>query len=317
MARAARRAAPRPGKSPKTVGPLPDIMATDAPAPISSPSSPRSAGWRATQGGWRSFPTRDGLKGPRPARGVADAAAPPRLVEPAVGVAGADGQGRIAGVEEHEVEGRHLGRGERLAAAAGPGRARSPRKKGTSEPIASATSASGRASRTPKARARQRSTAAASEEPPPRPAVTGVRFPMRMATPRSTPKRARKASAARAARLAGAVELRPARDAAGHRAAPRRDADLDLVAEVERDHEAGEVVVAVGAERADPQDEVHLGRGEGWRRTGLSTTGGRTARPVGDPSGGFTPVRLGQRGASGPDEAERSPGRGPPSHQIN
>ena len=46
-----------------------------------------------------------------------------------------------------------------------------------------------------------RSTAAASEEPPPRPAVTGMRFAIRIAIAQSTRNRARNSAAARAARL--------------------------------------------------------------------------------------------------------------------
>lgn len=48
-----------------------------------------------------------------------------------------------------------------------------------------------------------RSTAAASEEPPPSPAVTGVRLSISMDTPFGIPKRARNPAAARAARFPG------------------------------------------------------------------------------------------------------------------
>ncbi len=58
MDNAAAFAAPLPEKTPKNVGPLPDIMAFRAPVRSSSPKSGASAGRRATQASWRSFPAR-------------------------------------------------------------------------------------------------------------------------------------------------------------------------------------------------------------------------------------------------------------------
>jgi len=78
------------------------------------------------------------------------------------------------------------------------------------------------------------------------------------------------------------VELGPARDGAGDRAGPRADPHLHAIGEVERDHEGGDLVEPVGAERAHAQDEIHLG-GRGREEAHLQAV----ARPAPRGAGGL------------------------------
>ena len=73
---------------------------------------------------------------------------------------------------------------------------------GTSEPTcAPISSSSARVKPAPVSRSSARSTAAASDEPPPSPAHTGMRLCSRMCTPQVSPARERNTCAARTATL--------------------------------------------------------------------------------------------------------------------
>ncbi len=213
----------------------------------------REAGWLEVipeQG--RTVSTR-APRQPRGRRAVA-----PRDVEPAVRFARSDRERRVGRVEEHEVLGRHAGGREPLAAAARPGRA--PReeeghvgadrerdlREGATVPDPE------RAREDPQHRRRVGRAAA-------EPGRHGdaLRDADRDAAVDAEPLAEERRRARR--QVPVAPELRAPGDRAGDRARPPPDLDVHLVGEVERREEGEEVVVAVRAERADAQDEVHLG----------------------------------------------------------
>jgi len=196
---------------------------------------------------------------------------PPRLVEPAVGLAGTDGERPLAREEEDEGEGWDVGGPEPLAPAGHPGRA-GPEEEGhvgsdgegdlAQGPPVGRRKGAGQA-------AQDRggvggATAQAGDDGGALLDLDGEAAPDAEAGPECLGRSG--------GQVRGPVELGEARDATGDRPGPGRDAHLHPVAEVERGQEAEDLVVAVGPLRADAEDEVHLGRGEGDKAHGPTST---------------------------------------------
>ena len=193
-------------------------------------------------------------------------------------------------------------RSPRPSTSAGP----PARKNGTSEPSRAATRAAGVGVELgAPGLERAVDAAAASDEPPARPAATGIRFSSRAASAgagpgppgQPPPTAARAAASARSTRLSAGrpgVEARR-RGACRACAAGRREAEP--VGEGERHEDRVEVVEAVGAPPDDGQGQVELGRREPDDR-GEAAERVRTV-------GHAVAVRLARPRPSGADRAER------------
>ena len=188
-----------------------------------------------------------------------------------------------AGIDQHRVQ-HAAGRARATAARpcprpapAGPrGRPRRRRRGWPPRPPAARRRPPG-----PNASRSSRSAAPASLEPPPRPLATGSRFSRRKAARRDRPPRlGQRARAARRTRLSAVAGQargeRPARPCSASASAGR---DRQPVADVGEGHQAAERMIAVGAGRADVQEQVDLGRREGRPRHGLLP--GELAAPAG------------------------------------
>ena len=185
------------------------------------------------------------------------------VVEPAVGVAGADGQARISRIGEENVEVRHARRAEPLAAPPRPG---SPAREeegdvraqrqggGRQRPAVADPVGAGQAAEHRRCVGASSSEAGRDRDALHHPYMTAV------GDPESPPELLGGAGG----EVRGPVQLGMAGTAAAHLSgAAGKHAHLDVVGEVERDHQALDLVVAVGARRPDPQDQVHLGGGSG------------------------------------------------------
>src|SRR6185369_15584947 len=185
---------------------------------------------------------------------------PAHLFEPAVRVARADREARVPRVEEHEVERRDGRARELLAAAARPRRSGAEEERHVGAHLEPRREEA-RAIADPvdpgeRAQHRRRVGAAAAQPGGDRDALLDGEVD---AIGDAEPPTERLRRARREVR--GPVELRASRHAAAHLPLPAGGrAHDDLVGEVERHHQGRELVVAVGAARADAQDEVHLRR---------------------------------------------------------
>ena len=139
--------------------------------------------------------------------------------------------------------------------------AREPRQTGTSAPRPSAVSCRTPACSAPSRHslARPRSTAAASAEPPPRPAATGMRLSSAIRTPAGRPSLSAIAIAARTARLSAPSKASGERPCHGEVEGFRRR-NLQRVGERREGDEAVQLVIAVGAAAGHVEIEVELGR---------------------------------------------------------
>ena len=210
-------------------------------------------------------------------------AAPPgtQLVEPSVGVAGADGQRRILREHQNEVERVEIQGRKQLAPTGRPGRTRaqkeghvrSHRERDLPECLRVLHRKCAR-----QAAQHRGGIGGAAPEPgrhgdslvdPDGDAVRG-------------PKPLAKGGGGASGEVRGPGQFGKARHPAADRSGPARHPDLHPVAKVERDHERAELVVTVWPQRADLQHEVHFGGGEGQQahRLGLPRVSPGKAPPA-------------------------------------
>ncbi len=158
------------------------------------------------------------------------------------------------------------------------------RKKGTSMPRPTAVSSRRRRGhRRPHKRFNPNRTAAASADPPPRPAATGIRLSSPTRTPRSMPAASRRASAARSARFVASLGTGPF-------VHPELDGVGVLkgqsVGQVDGLHHRRDFMISVVTLAQDLENQVDLGRSAEY-----------------EPATASRPLRQGSRAYHAPREA--------------
>ena len=165
--------------------------------------------------------------------------------------AGIDQQDRSTAAAAAPAAGARRRRNQRGAAG------QAHRHVGAQRAARSNSSSTGRATRQRSISAR--SVAAASAEPPPRPAATGMCLASRSAARGATPARSASRRAAFSTRLSASSASAGGERPVDARATGGRTAGLDLVGEVDEGDQRIEQVIAVGAAADDVQPEIDLG----------------------------------------------------------